>query len=101
MNGGTDMDAKVEKLYSELRNTRQELLEKLMDDHSSKLIRPFILDELYDVESTLERIEKGVYGKCEVSGELLPDDILAEVPTMKTMDDCNRLENYYRKSLYE
>lgn len=101
MNGGTDMDAKVEKLYSELRNTRQELLEKLMDDRSSKLIRPFILDELYDVESTLERIEKGIFGKCEISGELLPDDILAEVPTLKTIYDCNQLENYYRKSLYE
>ncbi|WP_313798743.1 hypothetical protein [Cytobacillus sp.] len=95
------MDAKVEKLYSELRNTRQELLEKLMDDRSSKLIRPFILDELYDVESALERIEKGVFGKCEISGELLPDDILAEVPTLKTLDDCNQLEHYYRKSLYE
>lgn len=101
MNGGTDMDAKVEKLYSELRNTRQELLEKLMDEQSSKLIRPFILDELYDVESTLERIENGIYGRCELSGELLPDDILAEVPTLKTLADCNRLENYYRKSLYE
>lgn len=101
MNGGTDMDAKVEKLYSELRNTRQELLEKLMDDRSSKLIRPFILDELYDVESTLEKIEKGVYGKCEISGELLPDDMLAEVPTLKTLNDCNQLVNYYRKSLYE
>lgn len=95
------MDAKVEKLYSELRNTRQELLEKLMDDRSSKLIRPFILDELYDVESTLEKIEKGVYGKCEISGELLPDDMLAEVPTLKTLNDCTQLVNYYRKSLYE
>lgn len=101
MNGGTDMDAKIARLYSELRNTKQELLEKLFDEQSSKLIRPFILDELFDVESTLERIEKGVYGKCEVSGEWLPNSILAEVPIMKTLDDCNQLENYYRKSLYE
>jgi hypothetical protein len=95
------MDAKVEKLYSELRNTRQELLEKLMDESSSKLIRPFILEELFDVENTIDRIEKGVYGRCEVSGEILPDEILAEVPTIKSLADCNTLENYYRKSLYE
>ncbi|MBP2240056.1 RNA polymerase-binding transcription factor DksA [Cytobacillus eiseniae] len=95
------MDANIEKLYSELRNTRQELLEKLMDDNSSKLIRPYILDELFDIESTLARMEKGEYGKCEISGELLPDHLLAEVPTIKSIDDCSRLEQYYRKSLYD
>ncbi|MFE8695256.1 hypothetical protein ACFYKT_02665 [Cytobacillus sp. FJAT-53684] len=95
------MDAKVEKLYSELRNTRQELVEKLMDENSSKLIRPFILDELFDIENTLQKIETGSFGKCEVSGELLPDDILAEVPTLKSLDDCSRLDYYYRKSLYD
>ncbi|WP_026581480.1 hypothetical protein [Bacillus sp. J33] len=94
------MDAKAERLYSELRNTRQEILERLMEGNSSVLIKPILLEELHDIEQTLEKIENGNFGKCEISGELLPADLLEMIPTLKTMEDCTKLGKYYRKSIY-
>jgi RNA polymerase-binding transcription factor DksA len=94
------MDAKAEGLCSELRNTRQEILERLMEGNSSALIKPILLEELHDIEQTLKKIENGDYGKCEISGELLPADLLEMVPTLKTMEDCSKLGKYYRKSIY-
>lgn len=94
------MDAKAEGLYSELRNTRQEILERLMKGSNSDLIKPILLEELDDIEQTLKRIESGSFGKCEISGELLPADLLEMIPTLKTMKDCSKLGNYYRKSIY-
>ncbi|PWW27447.1 hypothetical protein DFO73_108189 [Cytobacillus oceanisediminis] len=94
------MDAKAEGLCSELRNTRQEILERLMEGNSSALIKPILLEELHDIEQALKKIENGDYGKCEISGELLPADLLEMVPTLKTMEDCSKLGKYYRKSIY-
>ncbi|GLB61249.1 hypothetical protein [Cytobacillus sp. NCCP-133] len=94
------MDAKAEGLYSELRNTRQEILERLMEGNSSALIKPLLLEELQDIEQTLNKIERGDFGKCEISGELLPEDLLQMIPTLKTMEDCSKLGKYYRKSIF-
>ncbi|WP_436375695.1 hypothetical protein [Cytobacillus sp. BC1816] len=94
------MDAKADRLYSELRNTRQEILERLMEGNSSALIKPILLEELHDIEQTLSKIESGSFGKCEISGELLPADLLQMIPTLKTMEDCSRLGRFYRKSIF-
>lgn len=94
------MDAKAEGLYTELRNTRQEILERLMEGNSSALIKPILLEELHDIEQTLSKIESGSYGICEISGELLPADLLQMIPTLKTMEDCSRLGKFYRKSIF-
>ncbi|MBX9972326.1 hypothetical protein [Cytobacillus firmus] len=94
------MDAKAEGLYTELRNTRQEILERLMEGNSSALIKPILLEELHDIEQTLSKIDSGSFGKCEISGELLPADLLQMIPTLKTMEDCSRLRNFYRKSIF-
>lgn len=94
------MDAKAEGLYTELRNTRQEILERLMEGNSSALIKPILLEELHDIEQTLSKIETGSFGKCEISGELLPSDLLHMIPTLKTMEDCSRLGKFYRKSIF-
>ena len=94
------MDAKAEGLYTELRNTRQEILERLMEGNSSALIKPILLEELHDIEQTLSKIVSGSFGKCEISGELLPADLLQMIPTLKTMEDCSRLGKFYRKSIF-
>jgi hypothetical protein len=94
------MDAKAEGLYTELRNTRQEILERLMEGNSSALIKPILLEELHDIEQTLSKIETGSFGICEISGELLPADLLHMIPTLKTMEDCSRLGKFYRKSIF-
>ncbi|KON89165.1 hypothetical protein AF332_21750 [Sporosarcina globispora] len=94
------MDAIAEGLYTELRNTRQEILERLMEGNSSALIKPILFEELHDIEMTLSKIESGNFGKCEISGELLPADLLKMIPTLKTMEDCSRLGKFYRKSIF-
>lgn len=93
------MEATIETLYSELRNTRKELLEKLQDENASTLIRPIIEDELKDILAAIEKIENGTYGRCEISGELIPYEILISLPTAKTLDDFHYLKTFYRKPL--
>ncbi|WP_233435264.1 hypothetical protein [Cytobacillus kochii] len=56
-------------LIEELRNTRQELLERLMQSNLHPFINEMILDELYDVEKAIEKYENGQFGTCEISGE--------------------------------
>ncbi|MBU8877745.1 hypothetical protein BGM26_01915 [Bacillus sp. FJAT-29790] len=94
------MDAIEKKLYSELRKTRQELLEKLTDDNASSLIKPMIKDELADIEYTLKKMDEGLFGICEISGEVMPEELLNIIPTLKSMDDCSKLDYFYRKSLF-
>lgn len=94
------MDHKAEPLYSELRKTRMELLERLEDDKSSSLIKPIIKAELLDVEDTLNKIELGLFGKCENSGELIPEELLTMVPTIKSLDDYEKIDRYFRKGIF-
>ncbi|WP_338469889.1 hypothetical protein R4Z10_13855 [Niallia sp. XMNu-256] len=84
------MDQQYIEIYSELRKTRQELIEKI---HScSPIVKPFIEEELQDVETALMKLEKGTYGTCEISGELIPSELLLVVPTLKSMEDCKTLQ---------
>lgn len=93
------MDTCIETLYSELRKTRNELVDKLNDIGASPVIRPIIKEELSDVEDALNKLELGVFGKCEVSGELIPVELLGMVPTIKTLEDYYTIDGYFRKSL--
>ncbi|MBY0120771.1 hypothetical protein [Bacillus sp. S/N-304-OC-R1] len=94
------MDAKAETLYSELRKTRMELIERLNDDDASPLIKPIIQEELSDVEDTLNKIELGLFGRCEISGELIPEELLTMVPTIKSLDDYQKIDGYFRKGIF-
>lgn len=94
------MDANINDLYSELRNTRQELLERLMNGESNPLIKPILLEELSDVEKTIEKLEQGKFGMCELSGELLPNELLKEIPTLQSLEDYSRLGKFFRKALF-
>lgn len=42
-----------------------------------------IEEELGEVERALQRLDEGSYGTCEVCGEALADDGLAEVPVLR------------------
>lgn len=43
--------------------------------------------ELEAVEASLERLDAGTYGICEVTGVELPDDVLVRDPTARRMAD--------------
>ncbi|MBN6887085.1 RNA polymerase-binding transcription factor DksA [Cytobacillus horneckiae] len=95
------MGDKKKKLISELRNTRHELLERLMDQKDHPFMNEVIMAELYDIEETIKKIENGGFGTCEISGEFLPEDLLEMVPTLKSMDDCLAIKSFYRKAIYD
>ncbi|MFE8699001.1 hypothetical protein ACFYKX_00050 [Cytobacillus sp. FJAT-54145] len=94
------MDANQEKLYLELRKTRKEIVERLEEGQGSDLIKPMLKEELRDIEIALEKIQNGEFGRCEFSGELIPENLLMMVPTIKTMKDCKNIDRFFCKPIY-
>mgnify|MGYP000980178435 CR=1 FL=1 len=94
------MDAKFHGLYSELRNTKKELIGRLSEKELSAAIESIIIEEIKDIESAIQKMNTGIYGKCEISGELIPLEVLHVMPTIKTMDDIEDLGPYFRKPFY-
>ncbi|MFT8321619.1 MAG: hypothetical protein ABF649_11995 [Bacillus sp. (in: firmicutes)] len=93
------MNQHLEKLYTELRMTQIELEATLRVKRESK-INQYIEAELYDVEASMKRLENGDFGTCEISGELIPEELLAMIPTIKSKRDVKEIQSYYRKSLH-
>ncbi|KKK39636.1 hypothetical protein WQ57_02805 [Mesobacillus campisalis] len=87
-------------IYEELRRSREELLDCLLKADGNSPIICYIQAELQDVEHALAKIEAGDFGKCEMSGELLPAGLLGMVPTARTGEDIKMMEAYLRKPLY-
>jgi RNA polymerase-binding transcription factor DksA len=85
------------KLYEELRDQELEMRGKLDKNLIDEKIRAIVEDELKDIVDTLNKLECGEYGICEMSGELIPFDLLSAIPTAKFMDDFEAVKGYYRK----
>ncbi len=94
-----ELNSTIEKLYTELRMTQIELATTLRVKRDSK-INKYIEEELRDVEETMQKLENGNYGMCEMSGELLPVDLLEMIPTIRSKEDINSIQSYYRKSIH-
>nr|WP_284561015.1 hypothetical protein [Bacillus sp. T2.9-1] len=94
-----ELNSTIEKLYTELRITQIELATTLRVKRDSK-INKYIEEELKDVEETMQKLENGNFGMCEMSGELLPVDLLEMIPTIRTKEDINSIQAYYRKSIH-
>jgi len=94
------MEAFEQKLYLELRKSRTELMMQLSNSKGSPLVKPLIEEELRDINTAILKLENGTYGRCELSGELLPSELLEMVPTLKSMEDCGLLETFLCKPLY-
>ncbi|PKG25239.1 hypothetical protein [Niallia nealsonii] len=93
------MNMKLEELYTELRMTQIELITTLRVKRASK-INQYIEAELKDVEESMKRLENGDFGTCEISGELIPEDILAMIPIVKSKQDIQQMQYFYRKGFY-
>ncbi|HYK73490.1 MAG TPA: hypothetical protein VEV44_10310, partial [Pseudoneobacillus sp.] len=59
----------------------------------------YVEDELRDIEIALKKLECGDYGKCEISGELIPFDLLTSVPIAQSLDDFDKMKTYLRKPI--
>ncbi|WP_071395407.1 TraR/DksA family transcriptional regulator [Bacillus tuaregi] len=87
------MDLTTNHIYSDLRKTKEELVQRLDKECCSPLAKPYIEAELKDIETALKKIETGTFGTCEVSGELMPLELLQIIPTLKSIEDCKTV-NY-------
>lgn len=94
------MDVLINRLYEELRQTEQELVASLQIGPKDQRLAEIFQAELADIHAALKKVECGDYGKCEITGEMLPENILKSVPTIKSVNDCQSLARYYRKPFY-
>ncbi|WP_088067683.1 TraR/DksA family transcriptional regulator [Gottfriedia luciferensis] len=74
----------VEHHYSifEETNKHQTLVEDMQND-------------LYDIELALEKINNGLYGYCEITGQPIPIEKLKVLPTGRTIEDFSFVRNHY------
>jgi RNA polymerase-binding transcription factor DksA len=96
----TTMNAMQEKLFLELRQTKEEIICSLKRKHKQNWFTSILEEELADIDVALQKIENGKFGQCEISGEFLPDGLLKMIPTVKSLKDSEYLEVYYKKSIY-
>ncbi|MCQ6274022.1 hypothetical protein JMM81_03385 [Bacillus sp. V3B] len=92
------MDQNIYEIYSELRKTKEELVQRLKNKQCSPLVKPYIEGELKDIETALQKLETGTFGTCEISGELIPKELLTIIPTLKSIDDCKTVSYFIRKA---
>ncbi|AZU61451.1 hypothetical protein [Neobacillus mesonae] len=93
------MNALQEKLYLELRQTKYELEHSLKNKAKDDWMAAILAEELKDVDSALAKIENGNYGQCEISGELLPEELLYMIPTLKSLKDSETVDIFYKKPI--
>lgn len=90
------MNATQEKLFLELRQTQAEIEASLKTKQRTDWMTPILKEELADICSAMEKIKNGSYGLCEISGELIPEDLLRSIPTLKSTSDSEKLHSFYK-----
>lgn len=85
-------------LYEELRDIEREMKKRLENDLVDDKIKNFVIEELKDVQSTLHKLDCEEFGRCEISGELIPFDLLRTVPTARTMNDFHEIKTFFKKT---
>ncbi|MDR6124255.1 RNA polymerase-binding transcription factor DksA [Bacillus sp. SLBN-46] len=93
------MNATQEKLFLELRQTRKEIEHSLRNKKRQEWLTSILEEELADINTAIHKFEAGNFGHCEISGELIPDDLLSMIPTLKSLEDSHYLQTYYKKSI--
>ncbi|GHH96487.1 hypothetical protein [Neobacillus kokaensis] len=93
------MNAEQEKMYWELRQTKYELEQSLLKQKKKDWFVSVLEAELKDVQTAISKIEHGNYGHCEISGELISDDLLKMIPTLKSLKDSENIETFYKKPI--
>ena len=93
------MNAMQEKLFLELRQTKEEIENSLQKKQRQSWLTSILKAELADINSAIQKFEEGKFGQCEISGEFIPDDLLKMIPTIRSIKDTEDLELFYKKPL--
>lgn len=93
------MNAMQDELFLELRKTKSEIEQSLKKKQRDEWLTAILQEELSDIEMAMEKIKHGSFGQCEISGELLPEEVLTVLPTARTVKDAETLGNYFRKPI--
>jgi RNA polymerase-binding transcription factor DksA len=94
------MNALQEKLFLELRQTKEEITDCINKKEKGDWLTAILKEELHDINSALSKLEQGNYGLCEMSGELMPEEMLKNIPTLKSVQDSKTLYSYCKKPIY-
>ncbi|MEH7305926.1 hypothetical protein [Neobacillus drentensis] len=94
------MNATQEQLFLELRHTKDEIEFSLKNKQKPTWFTAVLEEELLDINTAIQKLKNGNFGLCEISGELLPNELLNMIPTLKTVKDSQYLMNYYKKPIY-
>jgi RNA polymerase-binding transcription factor DksA len=95
----TTLNAMQEQLFLELRQTQAEVENSLKNKQKQNWFTTILEEELADIKVALKKLSDGSFGQCEISGELLPTDLLKIIPTLKSKKDSENLDSFYRKSI--
>jgi RNA polymerase-binding transcription factor DksA len=99
-NGGSNtMNAMQEKLFLELRQTKTEIEHSLKSKPKQDWLTEILKEELADIDKAMQKIYEGDFGACEISGELLPEELLTLIPTIRSKKDSALLGHYYKKPI--
>lgn len=93
------MDIDKQKIYSELRIIKMELEASLQKEAGSTFMKAIIHEELKDIDKTLDKLINGDFGLCESSGEWIPENLLAMIPTITSLEDVERIDRFYCKPI--
>ncbi|MGJ7910609.1 hypothetical protein [Neobacillus sp. LXY-1] len=93
------MNAMQEKLFLELRQTKWEIEQSLSAKQNQDWLTEILTEELNDISEALQKIQQGKFGQCEISGELIPDELLKMIPTLKSVHDAKSLGEFFKKPI--
>jgi RNA polymerase-binding transcription factor DksA len=105
------MNTDYTELHSELLTMQQELESRLQQEYTpinqdmfdeplfsnslfekKLLVQKHIQDDLQDVKRALLKLEYGLYGICEDTGERIPIEKLRTIPTARSIHDFSYKE---------
>ncbi len=95
--GGIIMDERYNSIVRDLKTSLQELKR----NHSAnELVQKLIEDEKADIEYALRKAKDQEFGRCEISGEFIPFEILSKMPTAKTIHELQSWVTFGKKTLH-
>lgn len=73
-----------------------ETVADLYEREKTLIVKKHVKEELFDVERALTKMQYGIFGICEESGQEIPLDYLRILPTVRTFDEAETTINGHK-----